>query len=378
MTISMTASPARPLPRRDVQLTLEATTGNYFKLLCTSAPPGSELQKQLDTKAATRVPVLEGDTGRPYVFRPDRGGVFTFVVQELTKGASTYGGGYQGATDTHPSETIIGETTVTLTVGQRLTCRIGLPPDTATLVLFVWGDTIRKTTRQEHGEASPAIIEPASDRAKWAIEVPAVQTALAALVDMTAAAALGSFAAVTTALVDAFTAHLSHAGHAAPDTYNALDSSYRNPGTSHGFQLILPAIQRHIDRHTRTDHGGYLDTGPDPDEWIPAGTGTGDWHAPSGSVVADWTNLPAQTSASGQTEALMILADLWHSYEEHRQSTAVHTTADTTNDAGTLPALLELFRTFIAETRSGSPTVPSTANSGAMLLMQVGAVEVVP
>src|SRR5690606_24187246 len=163
---------------------------------------GSDLQNQLDTKAATRIPVLEGDTGRPHVFQPDRGGVFTFVVQELTKGANTYGGGYQGAPGTHRSETIIGESTVTITVGQRLTCRVGRPGDQARLAVHVWGDSIRPTTVQTHGEKTPAITDANSARARTAIETTTVRAALEALTDETAADVLGSYNDVATALID--------------------------------------------------------------------------------------------------------------------------------------------------------------------------------
>src|SRR5690606_27102268 len=143
--------------------------------------------------------------------------------------------------------------------------------------------------------------------------------------------------------------------------------------------FTLAEIQRKLDRHLRTDHGGYYEPAADPEDpdiYHPGGTGSGDWHAPSGSVVADWTNAITASGVSGQSEQLNLLAHLWHAYEQHRQSTAVHLTADTTNAAGPLPALLELFRVFVNETRTSTPTVPTTAKPGVLpLITWAGAVD---
>lgn len=163
MAVTVATAPLLVVPTRRVRFTATLTAGgNWWRLWCTNAPFGSALRRRLDETDAGRIELFAGDVQTVYETQLEHGGVYTLVAQEYTKGATTFGGGYQNDPDSAPTETKIGgENTLTQYVGQRLTTRVGTPAlGTALLTLWVWNATIQATTLGQHGEETPALTLP--------------------------------------------------------------------------------------------------------------------------------------------------------------------------------------------------------------------------
>jgi hypothetical protein len=191
---------APPVRETQVIFTLTGTGANFVRVWVTVAPPDSELRAKLEQSTQSRVEIYKGEGGdkAPLRRKFDKGGKYTLVAQEYTRGASDYGGGYEGSPDSAPSETKVGsEVTLELFIGQRMTAEIGSSGDAATLVLWVWDNTIRATTIAVHGEASPALqSDQPTARALAAIESATVQAALEAIAGVTVDAAITGTSAI--------------------------------------------------------------------------------------------------------------------------------------------------------------------------------------
>ncbi len=350
MALTLVSDPERPLPGHRVKLTFTATVGNYVKVTCTDAPADSKQRLNLTKLGATRIPIVEGDVGKPLDFTPEKPGAYLFTVQEITKGASEYGGGYATDPNANQSEVLVGEEPFTLRVGSRLTMPMGAGPDKATLSLFAWDDTVRQTSEAVHGEATPRIIVAgSSDKAKSSALSTSVLLKLLALVDQQATTLVGGIATAISDLIFQFDAHLIHAGHAASDGDNNIDATYVQPTTPEGIKKSVAEIVRRFTQHIENDNG--------------SGTASAGYHAPGGNKRGDWSAKLISTGTGTLTEALITFADCWRCYEAHRISTDVHGSADTTNDAATLPPLLDLHATYLGGLAPLTPAVPSTANS---------------
>jgi hypothetical protein len=361
MAITLASEPQYPLPGKTVRLTLTPSGGgNYVRLLCSAAPQGSKLQAEIDSLGAARVAVLEGDTSKRFDFTPDKAGAYVFAALEILKGASATapGPGYEKDPDGYSSEAIIGETAVTLRVGTRLSAPVGVSPDVADLVLYVWDGTIRQTLEAVHGERSPWIRDPKTDKARNAVLSVGVTGALAAFIDIAATTIVGSASTVVTNLIDKFNAHRTQASvHAANDTNNAIDGAYRNPSTPEALKLSVNELLRKLERHILNDNAG-------------AGPGSAGYHAPGGSRAGDWAAKPLARTTGDLASTLAALGGLHLSYETHRATAgAIHDAADSTNVATALPVMLAIHSAFIAELIKTSPTPPSTANAGAVVLV---------
>lgn len=360
MAITLTSEPSLPLAGKTVKLTLTPSGGgNYVKLLCSDAPQGSALRNELDETGATRVAVLEGDTGKRHDFTPDKPGAYVFVALEITKGAAATdpGGGYPGAPAGYLSETPVSSTTVTLRVGSRLTMPVGAGADTGEIVLYVWDATIRPTLASTHAEISPRINDPKTDRARNAALSSGVVAALAALSGVAASTAVGTLSTVVTDLIDKFNAHLTQATvHAANDSNNAIDGAYRNPSTPEALKQSVNELLRKFKRHILNDNS--------------AGPGSAGYHAPGSNRAGDWAARPIAENTGDLAQTLIALAGLHRHYETHRATAGtIHNNADGTNVATALPALPALHSAFIAELVKTAPTAPSTANAGAVTLV---------
>jgi len=366
MTVAMKTTPEFPPPDRATQLTLTASAGNHVRLFCTDAPAGSALRTKLDAiqgrltfdganyvASRRRVVVANVTSGIPFSFTPDVGGKFIFLGQEITRGASAAGGGYQDSPGSAPSETIVGETTLELYVGQRMTLPIGAGADTCTLVLWVWNDRIRATTVAVHGEVSPALIDPTTSRMRAAIEAPAVLAALAELEGETAAAALGNLDTAFSNIVSKFNLHLVQAGvHASNDVNNDVAAGAASLATNDTINVALACFRRHV-RNDANDFVSPL-----------FGDGSANYH--SGYFFA-----PVVTSPRTQAERLLAVADLWRAFEAHRVS-AVHATPDTTNVLTALAPIPALAAAILTELASVAPTPAAWQSTGAQGLLAIG------
>jgi hypothetical protein len=344
---------------------------------CTNAPPKSELRKKIDgtTDPRNRVEVYDGAGGEnaPWRFTFDVGGVYTFKAQEYTRGASAFGGGYQGDPDGAQTETKLStEYTVTLHVGKRLAIPIGTPTDRANLICWVWDGTIRATSIAVHGEKTPRIDAP-SPTAKMAVvmESATVLADLAAFESAAVTDVIGTVSTLVSSYVTAWNAHLANTGgtyhSGAADADNTLPLGLANePNTGSLAAFVNEALRKMRQHYTNDAVDGAATSGRD----------SGDYHNESGKKN-DNVNMPIVASVSDE-DAYIGLAELYRSYIAHAANTTVHNPADTAN---TLPStatvlLFEFHKDVLDILADTSPTVPATESSGAMLLIQqVGATE---
>jgi hypothetical protein len=345
------------------------------RLFVTSAPADSKLQKAITDSAAQRVELHEGDVATPFDFTPDAGGVFTFLAQEIQ--TPTFPGAFQGDTrgyidtggGTLGTEKILNETAgITLYVGTRISFAIGAQPDTATLVFWVWNDTIRATTTAVQGETSPAVINPKTPRSKAAANSQTVRDAVALLADMAAGTARGSDATLSALVVDIWNKTMGHytngTAHPHTDTYNQLGVSFLPNGMSpDAVSLFLNQALTSLRRHYTNDKDG---TGP--------GSASGiEFHV---SGLSDLVNATLFRGVGAAPDQLNALADIVRSYEAHRIDTTVHNSADNTNTiSATIPQLITIIRDFMTVVAASTPTAAVGDSSGASLFKAWGAKE---
>lgn len=353
MAVTITTSPVYPTTKAPTRVRFALSGGgNFVRVWLTDAPLGSKYKTELTSTGQARIALFSGGAAEIWEFQPDRGGMYLLAIQEITRGASAFGGGYKGDPDGYPSETLIGESSVTARFGQRLEMPVGVKGDIATLGLWVWDSTIRATTEAVQGEMTPALFDPKSERAKAAVASTGVVTALAALVDTTSTTALGTLSTILNEMIDDFNAHRTQGGvHAANDTVNVIASSFRNANNEDALKRSVAELVKKLDQHMRNDNG--------------SGTGTGAYH-----TNADMVNTLIAGPPGNMAGVISSLADVWRAYEAHRvQTGSVHASNDTTNTLTALPKLLDLHRNFLAHIQSAAPAAPPTANPLAVTLV---------
>jgi hypothetical protein len=336
------------------------------RVYATAAPTGSETQAKLDATDDTRLRLWAGPVADTWTFRPGVGGVYVLSLEEYTVGETTHGGGYRDDPDRYQSETLLSTTASSITVADKVTAEIGVAPDVATLEFYVHGTTIRPTLVGTHGEVTPALTNPATDRAKTAAASTTVVAALAALGGVAAATALGTPSSIIDDLIVQYEAHrASGTFHAEADTLNTVSSSFRVPGSPAGVAKSANELRLQLTRHMTNDEDG-------------AGIGTIDFHAPGAAARADQAHALIVAGANEQEplSQCMMLADLWRAYEAHRVDTTYHDSADNTNSATALPVLLQVYYRFLEAIQAASPTAPATANSGSVILAHSGGLTV--
>lgn len=373
MTTHLT-SPTYPVPDREatVIFNLTESTANYVRVWVTVAPEGSDLAEKLKQAAQNRVQIYEGDAGinHPFRFLAGKGGKYTLIAQEYKRGSAS-GGGYQFSPDTAVSETKLGtEATLSLFIGQRLSHKIGVGADTATLVLWTWDDHIRKTTLAVQGEDTPTIVATSpTPKAKAAIESTAVRTALADLVpdpEIAVATAVGDLGAVVIDLHSRLNGHNSlGSSHFAADNDNLLKTSFASAQSPAELPSFVNNALQLMRRHRTNDHGGK----PTADPPEPPGVESATYHKISGSFKADFVNMPLYQGVGSLEEAYGALADIWRAHQAHRVNLLVHTAVDSTNAMTALPKLLEVHRQFLTVLAATSPPAPPAQSDGAMTLI---------
>jgi hypothetical protein len=370
---SMSSVPLYPVPNRQVTftVTLAEPTANFVRIWCTSAPQGSELRKALDDSKDPRNRVLfyEGKGGatatKQAIF--EAGGVYTFTAQEYDRGASDFGGGYQGDPDGDLTSTPVGSaSTLTVYIGERRESVIRAGIDSVNLVVWVWNDTIRATTRGTHGEASPAVFKiGATARELAVVESAAVKAAALDLVDVSVATALGTAGAFLANTAGGFVKewndHVADSTvHQDADADNDIPTGLASVASAKALKQSVSEILSRVRNHYLND-AAYGNT--------VAGRDTGNYHDVSGKLN-DNVNLPIIDGVSDD-DAYWAQAELYRSYEAHRVSaspTGVHDSADTTNALSALSPMLEVARQIFAVWAATSPTPAATVSSGATLL----------
>lgn len=372
----MATTPEYPVPNRTVAITFTKTnaTSDYIRVWMTDAPVDSEERQAIEDGGLGRFQFWEGDSGGRKEFVPRKGGIYRLVAQEYTRSA-THGGRYENDPEGAPSAVKVGsEYSISLTIGQRMVMDCGAGQDTASLVLFVFGSTIRATSLADHGETTPVVKDGATDRAKMALATTAVKNAARALADVAVSTAVGTVSTILSEMVDEFNDHLTQASvHQNNDTDNDLDGAFASSVTPETFPATVSRLLSAVRQHFTNDNGqGPGTAGLDP----ASGDTTPNAYHHVSVPVFDLTNMPLFSSVSGTAESYRALADIWRAYESHRVSTAVHDNQDSTNTLTTLPALLTVHKEFFSQLAAISPTVPETQTSGAVQLMtQVGAKE---
>jgi hypothetical protein len=308
---TLTTNPTYPVPTRACELvfTLTEAATNFVRVWVTIAPEGSELDIQLTRERKTRLEVYagNGDAEFPFAFTPDKGGKYTFVAQEYTKG-NAVGGDYEDDPRGAPAETKVGsEATLSLYIGQRLTQKLGTGGDTATLALWVWNDTIRATTVEVHGELSPAIESgsASSQAAKNAAESTSVLAAVAALAGVAVDTAIGTMSSLVSNFAARWNVHVGSAAfHANADTVNPMPaglSTASEPGNLREFvNQALLLMRQHF---TNDDGTGEIDAA--------------DYHHVD-TKVNDWASMPIVPSVNSVQESYAGFAELHRCYEAHR------------------------------------------------------------
>ncbi len=365
MPTTFSSTPTFVVPARQCQITFALAGGNYLRAWVTAAPEGSEFATKLKESTQHRALAYQGDAASKWNATFDVGGKYTIVTQEYTRGTS-YGGGYENDPNGAESETKVGsETTLSLFVGQRLTAEIGVSPDTATLVLWVWDSTIRPTTLAVHGEKSPCLVkETPTPLCKLAMESTSVLTAVAALENVLVSTSLGTISTIATELITRLTFHLSEPGvHALTDSYNVISKAFKNAATPTSIITSVAELVYKYGRHVHNDGG------------LGAGPGEVGVHVITGTNVADWTNSLVAPSPGDLAGVLTALADVWRCYEAHRVNLSVHLIADTSNVMTALPVMLLLHKAFLTVLASQNPTPSPAQSTGAALLIAHGFVE---
>lgn len=374
MSTTIALTPLHPGVGKPVRVDFTVTGGgNYLRGYFTDAPEGSEQKTLLSQAGSTRVPAFLSDSNKSWMFLPETGGVYTLLIEQYQKGASSFGGGYEGAPEGFQTETLIASGTVTLAVGQKVTQRIGFGGDTATLTLFVWNDLICASTYDLHGFISPSLAEPKTDRARTAALSPGVLAATAALVGVTATTALGVLKDVFDNLILAFRQHLTQSGiHLNNDVENTPFDSDLTPDSPGGLKQAMARLLKLLDQHMRNDNNNAGPVGIPG--WADSGTGSKSYH---NNNRVDWKNALLGLTAGDTLDTFIALADAHRAYNAHRLDGGatvppvypLHANPDVTNAPASLPPLLNLHALFLSEIQKQSPTAPPSVNAGVTALV---------
>lgn len=354
MSLTTVTEPTYILPGKPAEITLTVDTGNFVKVVLTSAPKDSIWAKKLIDEDLNEVQLWEIEAGQKKRFTFDVPGVFVISVREFTKGGVTFGGDYLDDPSGIPDETWIANWSSTIQVGQKMTADIQINSEVGTLSFWVWGTTIRATTIPVHGEATPIFVGD-TPKMKTAAETSAVKVAVAALAGQAASTIASSLATVADDLIGKFDAHIvktTGSTHASADTVNGIGTTYLGATTLEALGETYNLISSKMRAHYTNDTG--------------TGVGTANWH-----TYADWDNLPLLTGIGNSVlGASLALASAWHSYETHRIDVSnVHGGTDTTNILTTLAPLYSVYQKIIAVLQTDNPTAPATDNSGATILV---------
>jgi hypothetical protein len=351
------------------------TAANFLRLWCTDAPVGSVYRKQIDKAQAARVEITPPDApaaggispGVSFNAQLEVGGRYTFVGQEYTLGATTYGGGYSNAPDAYKSETKIGgEQTLHIYVGQRMTHRLGASAyGTASLLVYAWNDTIRATSQEVHGVNSPAVINASTPRAVSAAASSGVQTQLALFKDAAVSTLAPNLATLIAEMVADLPKHFANTGgnfHAnimgvpTPDSDNTTEIADLSDrcGTPVGLVRAASVLYSRLQQH---QHNGN--------------NGSSRYH-----LDADFTNAMICDGAGGEADtsvAFAAIADIYRVYEAHRADATSHALADAVNTLGTaLGPLLSLHKEFLGAMATLSPTTAGGTQSAVTTLTAYG------
>lgn len=366
---TVTLIPEYPIPNKPVQVLFSADNAscNFIRVWVTVAPVGSSLDKSIKNTQdqRNRFEVFNGTPGSDFPLNTsfDKGGKYTFVIQEYKKG-SGYGGAYQGDPDGGDLEQQLGsEQTVYIFIGQRLTQVIGPAQARSVITLWVWDDTIRTTFKSIHGEDTPSITAtPLTDRIKSSIDSSEVKTALANLVGVNCNTAIGALSTYVNDYFDNWNAHAVNTSvHNDPDSFNRLDSSLRSASTSSTLKDFVNKSISLQKMHYLNDNALDFASAMSGTQ---VGPGLADFHDAS-----DRMHLSLYSSVGSFDEAFGALVDLIRCYEAHRITMGVHSNIDGTNVMSALSPLMLVHKAYLSNIATDNPTPPEAQSAGAQILI---------
>lgn len=367
---ALATTPTYVIPARPALVVFSfASIANYVRVWCTVAPEGSELANRIAANKLNRALVYQDEGGpkHPWRYTFDKGGKYTFLVQEYEKG-NHWGGGYEGDPRGAPTETKLGaEVALTLYVAQRLTQELGAGPDKATLVTYAHNDRIVETTVATHGEKTPAIVNPTSDRAKTASATAAVTSAAATLIGSTSSTLFGSIGTTVDDFIAKFAAHAGDAAyHETADSQTDLSQDYAGSTSLGGIAKALNKVRARLGQHMVNSK----ENAPaNPEYALPGGI---DIHV-QGNEYFDLKNtlLPVTADENNPATIYQAMGDFFRAYEAHRVA-SMHDAADNTNVLTTIGYVPELHRQFMTSLAAISPTAQPGQSSVAALLIGTG------
>lgn len=363
MTVSVTTRPEFAVTSGKVEVSFSVTEAgaNYVRLMCSAAPDGSQLRTRLDEAAASQVvEVYQDEVSQTWQFTPDVGGAYTFKAHEMAKGATSYGGGYDGDENGYRTEEKLSSNDVTIYVGSEIETTLGVGQDKAKCRAVIHNATIIKTTKDAHGVTSPATFGATSSKARSASQSSSVTAALALLEGESTATAIGDPEAMCAGLISEYEAHrASTSYHYVADGDNVVQDSFHDPQSPAGLAIALNELRKQLDRHIRNDSAA-------------AGTGTAGYHQASGELRADLgvSILAPPASQDSRLSQLVLIADLRRVVASHKTS-GVHQTPDGSGTAA-LSRILQLHFDFMAEISKAEPDPTSGANPGVTSMIHNG------
>lgn len=377
MAATVTTSPTYAVPNRPARVVFTPANGNcnFVRVWATMAPEGSAIRADIDKNKRNRALVYQGQPGATHAWRYtfEKGGAYTLVLQEYERG-NGWGGGYEGDARGAPYETVLGsEQSLALNITQRMTMPLGTVEHQATLVLFVNNGLVVTTVPSVHGEASPAIVEPTSDRATAAAFDSSVTAAVVGLSGKTVQAHLLSsgtsfhLKTLMSELRSAWAGHLANSGgtyHDAADSDNVMPVALAPPGVDlspdHAAASCSEML-RLMRQHYLNDNG--------------EGLGSAAYHP-----VPDADNLPIMDGISDLAGAFAAVGDMRRSFTAHGANTTVHNPADSTNVVAAISTssyglayIHELYMTALASTDATPP--PGGTSAATFLVQQAGMTE---
>lgn len=351
MAASIISEPAYPVQGQLCKITfdgLHADT-NFVRLFPVSAPIGSKLREALDAAKGQLAEVHSGASGLPWNFTPDKGGVYTFKLDETATQPSS-GSLFENDPTGAPQPTPTQSGSVVLYVGQKLEMTLGASPNEVTLRLFVWNDTIRSTTVAVHGEDTPALVNATSVLAENASYDTSVLDAVAALDGLTATAAAGTLPADFLTARGLYIAHASNTtAHTNNDDVNALSTGWTAANTKAAEEAIR-SLRFAIDSHTKqlTD---VADATVHP--------------------IIDGTTAFVSNGANDEPQTqFFALADAIVRIQQHAALSGTHASVVAIADQSVGP-LTALCIALIEALQDQTPTIPTAKNPGAARLGQL-------
>lgn len=363
---TITLEPTYPIPKRSVNILIAPSVDgtNFFRVWATVAPTSSELdgkiKSTLDPRNRVEVYSETGGADFPLKLTFDKGGKYTFIIQEYIKG-SGYGGGYEGDPAGSDSEVKNGsEYTVYVYIGQRLTQTIGPSEHRGIINVWVWDNYIRRTYKSIHGEDTPSITSNSqTDRVKSAIESNNVRVSLLNMVDIPISTVIGDLQNLVTSFYDSWNAHLASTSfHASADSANKLNSSLRAAYSPLNLKDFVNVALTYMSHHFNNDNS--FDTSATP----PVGQGLGNYH-----VSSDRPHVPIYRSVSSLDDSYGGFVDLHRCHSLHMIDDSVHLTSDLVNTLPVLSKLMLVHREYLNVIAASNPSPPLAQSTGAQTLI---------